>query len=95
MVFSLGSFIEVLTPSTSNYRVALVGPSNRAGSCFGDSGGPMLKDVGGKLQVVGVDHAAGSANGELSTDYIDITRPDNRNFLRRTNETYDLKIQGL
>jgi S1-C subfamily serine protease len=95
VVFSTGSFIEVLTPSTANFRVGLVGPENRAGSCKGDSGGPMLKEVNGKFQVVGVDHAAGIINGELSTDYIDVTRSDNRDFIKQVNATYELNIEGL
>lgn len=93
VLYNIGAYLEILTPYPQ--AAGLVGPENRAGSCKGDSGGPMLKEVNGELRVIGVDHAAGMTGTDLSTDYVDITREDNRKFLKTNNATYDLKIEGL
>ena len=87
-------YLNFLTPR--NYARGILGPSNRAGSCFGDSGGPAFADVGGALVVVGVTHAGGYMGDNLISQYVNVaTRSDNRNWLRSQNSQHQLGIEGL
>lgn len=94
VVAFIDDYIDFLTPQ--NYSRGILGPSNRAGSCFGDSGGPAFAQVNGELKIVGVTHAGGTMDQDLISEYINVaTRSDNRNWLRDKNNQYDLGIQGL
>jgi hypothetical protein len=87
-------YINFLTPR--NYSRGILGPSNRAGSCFGDSGGPAFAEVDGELKIVGVTHAGGVMGQDLISEYINVAnRSDNRNWLRDRNNQYNLGMQGL
>jgi len=92
-VYEISDYIEFLTPSTSSRNI--LGPENRAGSCFGDSGGPAAAMSDSGLILKGVAHAGGESNSGLVSEYIDITRNDNRNFLINANVTLSLGIVGL
>lgn len=97
LVSSLGDYIEFLTPKSSvvNSR-AIIGSDNRAGSCFGDSGGPALAEVGGDLLVVGVTHAGGAYGDNYISEYVNVaTNASNRAWLSQINAEYDLGIAGL
>jgi hypothetical protein len=103
VVNQISDFVEFLTPATAEtgYGIrGILGAGNRAGSCFGDSGGPALKQVGNVLQVVGVTHAGGPVSGSngpmLDSEYVNVaTRSDNRAFLASMNSQYQLGISGL
>lgn len=92
MVYKISDYIEVLSPvSAPKSHRSLLGPSNRAGSCFGDSGGPMFVYENGQYVLVGIDHAvvAEDATNQVSV-YIDFTRNRVRNYLDQYNQQYSL-----
>lgn len=94
-VANLNEYVEFYTPATSsNYR-GIIGPENRAGSCPGDSGGPAFKEVNGNYEIVAVTHAGGVWGRTIISQYVDLTRNDNRGFISRVNSKYDLGIQGF
>lgn len=86
-------YIEFTTPSSA--LGILKAAKNRAGSCFGDSGGPAIKTVDSKRVIVGVTHAGGYEGSDIISQYCDMTRSDNRNWLATINTNYSLGIQGL
>jgi hypothetical protein len=95
-VSRISDYLELITPYQDPTSRAILGPENRAGSCFGDSGGPAaLGDSPGNLHLVGVSHAGGTYQDSLISEYTDFTRSDNRNFVSQANQTYDLRISGL
>ncbi len=96
VVESLDDYINFLTPtdSTTGGR-GLVGAVNRAGSCFGDSGGPAFLEGASSLTLVGVTHAGGADSGGIVSEYVDMTRTDNRNFIATQNSAHSLGIAGI
>lgn len=96
VVSSIGEFVEFLTPSNTqaSFR-GILGAENRAGSCFGDSGGPALKAVGDSYVVVGVTHAGGTLGDNIISQYSNATSSANRNFLAEINGDYSLGISGI
>lgn len=93
VVYSLGSYIEFLTPVTNG--VGILGADNRAGSCFGDSGGPALDESSGSPKVAGVTHAGGYYGSDILSQYIDLTKSEHRNFLATVATNYSLTISGI
>lgn len=94
VVSEVNDYLNFLTPSSS--QRGIIGSDNRAGSCFGDSGGPALATVNGELKIVGVTHAGGTMGDMVISEYVDVAnRSDNRNWLSTQNSTYSLGIQGL
>lgn len=79
VVSDISDFIEVTTPQL-NIR-AIAGPENRAGVCFGDSGGPLLKQHQGQWVVVGVTHGAYNDNSSQVSQFVDLHQPTNRAFV--------------
>lgn len=75
---------------------SILGPINRTASCFGDSGGPALKEVDGNYEIVGVTHAGGTTSSEYISEYADIgNRSDNRSFVRGVATSYGFSVRGL
>lgn len=94
VVAGLDQYITFLTPR--NYARGILGPINRAGSCFGDSGGPAFSEINGELLIVGVTHAGGYSGDDLVSEYINVAnRGDNRGWLRAQNVQNNLGMQGL
>ncbi len=92
-VYRLTDYVELHTPRTSVVARGILGPLNRAGSCFGDSGGPMFRETDeGALQVVGVAHAGSWNADRILSYYIDLNRWDNFDFLADTDRLYDTGI---
>lgn len=93
----LDDYINFLTPQTySSAARGILGPINRAGSCFGDSGGPAFAEKNGALVIVGVTHAGGYLGRDILSQYVNVgNRSDNRNWLRAKNNELGLGIQGL
>lgn len=94
VVAEINDYINFLTPR--NYARGILGPINRAGSCFGDSGGPAFSELNGELKLVGVTHAGGYLGDDLVSEYINVANHSaNRNWLRGQNQTYQLGMQGI
>ncbi|MFM8268842.1 MAG: trypsin-like serine protease [Pseudomonadota bacterium] len=79
VVSDVNDFIEVSTPGFQIKSV--VGPENRAGVCFGDSGGPLLKLIGNQWAVIGVTHGAYNDNPGQISQFVNLSNSTNRNFL--------------
>jgi hypothetical protein len=95
VVAEIDDYINFLTPLTSTAR-GIFGPSNRAASCFGDSGGPAALERDGTLFVVGVTHAGGAEDNNQISQYANVsTRSDNRTFLRNKSSEFGLDIRGI
>jgi len=93
VVTEIGQFIQVETPWwTGRHRTGLLGPSNRAGSCYGDSGGPLPFSQGDRERIVGVLHSVLKGNDDHITTFVDLTRPDIRAKLMRFNRERRLQI---
>jgi len=96
VVYLIRQYIELRTPLTSGVRTVgtygIMGPVNRAGACFGDSGSPMLRAENDVHRLVGTSHSGGHNGTEVASDYIDLTRSDNRNFLVQVNQDRGLGI---
>lgn len=98
IVSNISDYIEFLTPKSSTLSSArmIIGSDNRAGSCFGDSGGPALAVSGNSFEVVGVTHAGGSYRDDYISEYVNVaTNSHNRQWLSQMNSEYDLGIAGL
>lgn len=92
----ISSYVYFYTPVSSSYYRGIVGPSNRAASCFGDSGGPALKQVNGSYEVVAVTHAGGVSGSTIISQYVNVASDSyNRNFIAGVNRDYNLGIQGF
>ena len=92
VVYRVSSYVELVTPLTTGGARGILGSVNRAGSCFGDSGGPLLKDVDGELKIVGIAHAGGYSSQYVFSDYVSMDRSDNRDFVSEMNQIYNLGI---
>lgn len=79
VISDVNEFIELSTPGIRIRAVA--GPENRAGVCFGDSGGPLLKQVGNQWMIVGVAHGAYNESSGQISQFVDLNLPENRAFL--------------
>lgn len=75
---SIADYLEVTTPLSRE----IFGPKNRVGSCFGDSGSPLLKNVNGSYTVIGVDHGARSDSSEQISIFVNIFKEDNWKFIQ-------------
>lgn len=92
IVTEVGSYISVETPDYPIQSYSILGPENRAGTCFGDSGGPLFHLQDGKLVVVGVSHAGGSDGETIYSQFINLNRSDNLAFLMQLNDKFNLQI---
>lgn len=93
-VYRIADFIELNTPSsrTRSASRSILGPVNRAGSCYGDSGGPLMRKYDGHYEVIGVCHAGGVLDGAQISQYVDITAAANSEFVRSIDRKYGLGI---
>lgn len=99
-VARVSSYVELVTPvkGPETLRLAknsrsLVGPENRAGSCFGDSGGPMLRSLGrDKFAIIGVSHGGSWSDEMIVSLYSNTVRTENQQFLSSVNDRYDLDL---
>ena len=85
-------FLVLLTPANSSVRQKIMGDANQAGTCYGDSGGPLFK-MGSNhhWQVVGITHAGGMASGNYFSQFVNVAdNPNNRNFLYKMNASFGL-----
>lgn len=98
-VAELTDYLELYT--TPNQRLvdshaanprAILGPENQAGSCFGDSGGPMFQTQSGILKMIGITHAGGWEGDYIRSQYVNLDRQDNKNFLAGLDQQYALNL---
>lgn len=57
------------------YEICTNNPGGRAGACYGDSGGPQIKQVGGAWQLIGATSRAGNSSSTCATGpsiYMDV-----------------------
>lgn len=95
-VAEVDEYINFLTPITPTSSRGIFGPSNRAASCFGDSGGPAAVEIGGSLKLVGVTHAGGQEGANQVSQYTNVaTQSENRTFLRSLSSEFSLDIRGI
>ena len=100
VIARVNEYIEFFTPvssTSSNVRGrGIIGSNNRAGSCFGDSGGPALAIRGEQYELIAVTHAGGVIESTVVSQYVDISnRSDNRDFIRQVNAQHELGINGF
>ena len=92
-VYEQNDYVEFLTPRSST--AGILGADNRAGSCFGDSGGPALDESSGTPRVSAVTHAGGYYGDSILSQYIDLSRSDNRNFIAGVASEFGVTVDGL
>lgn len=94
-------FLRLLTPKTTSTVSAqgargIIGDANQAGTCFGDSGGPMFRANGSDLEIAGVTHAGGSYSNYYVSEFVNVADNEaNRSFLAEMNDEYGLGIAGI
>jgi secreted trypsin-like serine protease len=62
-------------------------PSGNSGACYGDSGGPQVKQVSGVWQLIGATSRSGNGSSTCATGpsiYVDTTATTLRNWIRST-----------
>ncbi len=97
LIYSIGDYIELLSTPTAQMRTnhasrSILGSDNQAGSCSGDSGGPMLQVQDNAWRITGVTHAGGWTGNRIKSQYIDLNRTENMSFLRDVDSEYDLHL---
>ena len=95
VIFRISEYLEILTPVPAPSSRRILGPANRAGSCFGDSGGPMLKAIPNGFTVVGLDHAIIAEGSQQVSAYTNLYSANNLNFLRSVNSQFQLGLEGI
>jgi V8-like Glu-specific endopeptidase len=99
-VYEIDDYIELITPQMpatqdqNQVQNRILGPSNRAGTCFGDSGGPLLTSTATGYQVAGITHSGGTQGDVILSQFINLNRPENQSFLSSLDSTYSLGIFG-
>lgn len=94
-IYRIEEYLEILTPNVNQMPTRILGPANRAGSCAGDSGGPMLVSRNGHYEVVGINHSAIQEGADQVSAYINLTNSDSRGFLQSKSRQYNLQINGI
>jgi len=105
----INGFVNLLTPKstvdnssessstdTMSAKVRVMGDATAAGTCFGDSGAPLLKQNGNSYVVVATVHAGGDydSNTYLS-EFINDTTSSNMAWMQQINSEQNLQIVGL
>lgn len=92
-IVDIDDFLVLATPlDVLQSQRRILGPENLAGSCFGDSGGPLLRFADGQLRVVGVAHAGGWNDTQLVSRFVNLSRPEIIDFLHEVDERHDLGL---
>ncbi len=91
-IADVNDFLVLLTPRYSSSR-AIIGDANQAGTCFGDSGGPLFVSRDGRLEVAGITHAGGTYATYYVSEFVDLANNStNRSFLVAASNHYGLGI---
>lgn len=86
-----GEFVEIDTPRAAAPR-GLIGPDNLTGTCFGDSGSPLLKSDAKGLWVSGVSHGGNWDSQVLVSLFSDLNRSENQQFLEVAERQYGITL---
>lgn len=81
IIYRVDAYLELLTPIPETSTRGIIGPANLAGSCFGDSGGPLFRKAANHYELIGIDHAAVIDGRNQISEYIDLNESQNRSFL--------------
>ncbi len=87
-VLRVGEYVELYSPKTKTR--GLIGSDNRTGTCFGDSGGPLLRYANGRWGVTAISHSGGQDNDGYLSAFVNLNRPSNADFLRNASD--DLRL---
>lgn len=86
-------FLVLVTPKSTSTSRAIIGDANQAGTCFGDSGGPLFVSRNGKLEVAGITHAGGIYSSYYVSEFSNVAdNSHNRNFLAGASNQYRLGL---
>ncbi len=95
-VSRLGDYVELYTPRVAKTTLtsgrALIGSDNRSGTCFGDSGGPLLNYRNGEWGVAAISHAGASLTDGYLSGFVNLNRGTNLDFLKSADAELDLGI---
>lgn len=95
-VSQVGDYIELFSPkiadTSSAASKALIGSETQTGTCFGDSGGPLLQWRSGVWGVAAISHGGGKLRGGYVSAFVNLNRPANMEFLRAADAELDLGI---
>lgn len=95
-VAKVGDYLELYTPRVAVTAAAstrgLLGSDNRTGTCFGDSGGPLLRWSNGSWGVSAVSHAGGVHGDGFASAFVNVNRVTNFDFLRNTDADLELGL---
>jgi len=91
-VLRIGEYVELYTPKTTTQNKGLIGSDNRTGTCFGDSGGPLLRYSDGKWGVTAISHSGGKDEDGYLSAFVNLNLPTNSEFLREASEVFSLGL---
>lgn len=97
-IHSVAEYIELRTPFMVGQQRSsrpILGPKDEAGSCFGDSGGPMFRADTFENAIIGVTHAGGDDGSKIISQYIHLGRSDIQHFIRSVDSQYALGIYDI
>lgn len=99
IIADVSDFIELESPyipynndSRNINSRSILGPYDRAATCFGDSGGPLFRTSNNELSIVGICHAGGHNSEKVYSQFINVNRLENIRFLQTIDSQYDLGI---
>lgn len=93
-IASINDYINLASPfpAESDGGRGILGPTDQAGSCFGDSGGPMYLTGSKENALVGVTHAGGSNGTHIVSQYVNLGRSEIQDFLEDVDDEHNLGI---
>lgn len=96
-ISAIDDYLNLLTTPLETVRAAkaakfILGPENQAGSCNGDSGGPMLQIQDDAWKITGVTHAGGYRGSLIASQYVNLNRSSNLNFLQDADRDFSLHL---
>lgn len=93
-ITDIGDYIELETPQLAAGAHGILGPINRAGSCFGDSGGPMFRIRKGVPEIVGISHSGGYRGAMIVSHYVNVRLNQNLDFIDSVANQEGLNVIG-
>ncbi len=92
-IYDISDYLILYTPFKYPRKShKILGPNSMAGTCFGDSGGPLFKTANNEFSVVGICHAGGHDSEKIESYFINLLKPENLSFLYNVDYQYELGI---